>query len=478
MKQNKIENLTTAVFDNLFQSHDGSGKIFDLLHLRLREFLLNTQCECNYYERSGLNSFKLSGITLKIGNLLDQIVNDNTSRSCIVFGNSCSGKTSSLSKYFYQKGLKMPTDTIVIHINCVNFDDNTLLTVLLERLDEYFPMHRKLFSGHQKISILKERLIGISKCGYLVIFVLENCETIISDSLNINHFNSNSSFHSVRQFALYTLVDIMHSPEINLILILSTSMFDLPSFFEKRVKSRMSQRRIIMEELSNEIKEFNIGYFTSELSELLNIDVCENTNHFLRKAIETYNKSINELISFIFADDSSRHFTDSLECLVESGLTKLDLLLIIAYKFLLITPQSSNKEMLEIFNIEEKDLDIIKGFRCEFRSITQGDLSFEYILQKKFEDLSIIQHTILAGSIRIINSGLEIITFRKIFQEINKLKLHNYLQKNVSGINFEHSEDSYKLSFLLLVKEGIIEPISNYDGFPHRTLFTLKLLTN
>ncbi|KAH8740950.1 hypothetical protein FG386_002496 [Cryptosporidium ryanae] len=423
MKQKEIESYIEDVFDNLFRSHKGSDGIFYLLHSRLREFLLNSQSECHFYNKSELSSLKLSRLYSKFGIILDQILDDNTSRSCIVFGNSCSGKTCSLSKYFHQiEGSKAFTEAIIVHINCINFDDNMLLTTLLERLDEYFPMHRKLFSGHQKISILKEKLIDISKCGYSIIFVLENCETIISDSLNINHFNSNSSVYSVRQFALYTLVDIMHSPEINLILILSTSMFDLPNFLEKRVKSRMSQRRIIMEELSTEMKRFNIMDFIRDLSELLHLNDNETKNQSLRKSIKRHNELINELFSFILLDNNSKYFNKNLEYLIESGLTKLDLLLIITYKFLLITPQSSNKEMLEIFNIGDKDLDIIKVSRNEFQSNIQGDASFEFILHKKFEDLSIIQHTILAGSIKIINSGLEIITFRKIIQEINKLK--------------------------------------------------------
>lgn len=403
-------------------------------------------------------SHKKLAIPNQLEDILDQIIINSTSRSCILIGKPCTGKTKLIYSYFNKKKVEnISNDLIIIHLNCLNYDDNTLLSVLLERINEQFPMHRRLFSGHQKISILKEKLLGLSKCGYTIVFVLDNCETIIIGASNISHFNSNVTGYSSRQYALYTLVDIMHSPEINLVLILSTSMLDLPDFFEKRVKSRMSQRRILLEELMNSKKQDKVKNILYKAEELLKIDKIS-ISEIEQLDIDSYNDSVSILFSYLLDEnEDSKEIVKYWEFLVDFEMES-EILSNFLYQFLLITPLCSIKEFMKLFSINKKG---IQKIRKEFWSLNQGIKVQEYMKLRRFESLSVIQHTILVALIKLISLGVKNITLKKIICELNSLKNHISVQSNLSGLKLDHTEESYKLSFLMMVKMGIIEPAYN-----------------
>ncbi|OII71729.1 origin recognition complex 4 like AAA+ ATPase [Cryptosporidium ubiquitum] len=407
-------------------------------------------------------SHNYSAVPNQLENILDQIVINSTSRSCILIGKPCTGKTKLIYSYFNKKKTEnISNELIIIHLNCLNYDDNTLLSALLERINEQFPMHRKLFSGHQKISILKEKLLGLSKCGYTIVLVLDNCEPIIVGSSNASHLNSNITGYSSRQFALYTLVDIMHSSEINLILILSTSMFDLPDFFEKRVKSRMSQRRILLEELVNFKKQDKVRNALLKAEELLKIDK-KSISEIEELNVDSYNDSVTSLFSYLLDENKeSREILKYWEFLVDFEMES-EILSNLLYQFLLLTPFCSIKEFMKIFSISNKKN--IQKTRNEFRLLKQGVKVQECMKLRRFESLSIIQHTILVAIIKLISMGIKNITFKKIIYELNSLKNHISVQSNLSGLNLNHTEESYKSSFLMMVKMGVIEPAYNIKG--------------
>lgn len=410
-------------------------------------------------------------IPVEIEKIFDQIVINSKSRSCIIMGKPCTGKTKLISSYFQKKKTgSIPNELIVIHINCLNYDDNTLLSILLERINEQFPMHRRLFSGHQKISILKEKLFGLSKCGYTIVFILDNCEPVVIGTSNDTQPNSNIIGHSSRQFALYTLVDIMHSPEINLVLILSTSMFDLPDFFEKRVKSRMSQRRIILEELINPKGENKIKNMIFKASELLKIDkkLFPDTE-CLR--IDSYNDSISNLFNHLIDENKqSMGIMNAWEFLFDFEMEN-EVLSNFLYQFLLVTPQCNIKEFTKIFLFEYKKGNIQRN-KSEFQLLSQGIKVQECIRLKRFESLSVIQHTILVAFIKLITLGTKNITFKKIANEITSLRNYISVQSSLSGLNLDHTEESYNSSFLMLVKMGIIEPAYVKTGVSYHSMST------
>lgn len=405
----------------------------------------------------------------EIETIFDQIVINSKSRSCILMGKPCTGKTRLISSYFQKKKTEcIPNELIVIHINCLNYDDNTLLSILLERINEQFPMHRKLFSGHQKISILKEKLLGLSKCGYTIVLALDNCEQIVIGTSNDTQPNSNITGNPSRQFALYTLVDIMHSPEINLVLILSTSMFDLPDFFEKRVKSRMSQRRILLEELISPKKEVKNIIFKA--SEFLKINKkCFPDTECLN--IDLYNDSISNLFNHLIdGDKESVGIMKTWEFLIDFEMEN-EVLSNFLYQFLLITPQCNIKEFTKIFLFEYKK-NYVQRNKNELQLLSQGIKIQDCIRLRRFESLSVIQHTILVALIKLITQGIKNITFKKIVNEINSLRTYISVQSNLSGLNLDHTEESYNSSFLMLVKMGIIEPAYIKTGISYHSMST------
>ncbi|KAF7457870.1 origin recognition complex subunit 4 [Cryptosporidium felis] len=420
----------------------------------IRDYLLSTKEKININKHTSVRLQGNPSLPIELEKILDQIVIENTSRSCILIGKPCSGKTNLLASYFNKKkSEKLKNEFIIVHINCMNYDDNTLLSVLLERINEYFPMHRRLFSGHQKISILKEKLLGLSRCGYKVVFILENCEPIVIGTSNTSNINLNFTGFTTRQFALYTLVDVMHSHEINLVLILTTSIYDLSDFFEKRLKSRMSQRRILMEDICIVNKEDKIKYFLDEAINLFRIEKTTLNNSDECQLIDSYNKSIEHLFSYI-KNKELGDILRSWEFCFEFEMVN-ELLSNIAFQLLLITPQSSFKDFSKVISNIYKKSTFRKN---DFNPIPQGVKSHNCIRIKRFEELSILQHTILVAIIKLVTLGSKNITFKKIMNEINSLRNHISIKSNLSGLNLEHSEESYKMSFMMLVKMGIIEP--------------------
>ncbi|KAJ1610963.1 origin recognition complex 4 orc4p-like AAA+ ATPase [Cryptosporidium canis] len=467
----KFDKYIRDVYENIFSDRNGSCKLLTLLQLQIRTNL------SYLHEYSQLEELKITKPhnntvpPIEMESALDQIVINSNSRSCIIMGKPCSGKTKLLTSYFQKKKAQnILNDLIIIHINCLNYDDNTLLSTLLDRINEQFPMHRRLFSGHQKISILKEKLIGLSKCGYTVVFALDNCEPIVIGASSDAQPNSNTFGNHSRQFALYTLVDIMHSPEINLVLLLSTSMFDLPDFFEKRVKSRMSQRRILLEEIVGPKKEERVKNVILKISEILRIDKKSlPESEYLD--VDSYNESISNLFNFLVDDNKeSKEILKPLEFLVDFDMEN-EILSSILYQFLLVTPQCSIKEFSKFFLFEHKK-NGNQRVKDEFRSIKQGIRVHDSIKLKRFESLSIIQHTILIALIKLITIGTKNITFKKIIREINSLKNHISVQSNLSGFNLDYTEESYNSSFLMMVKMGIIEPVYIKTNVSHSTITT------
>ncbi|KAL5369948.1 origin recognition complex 4 orc4p-like AAA+ ATPase [Cryptosporidium parvum] len=454
----KLEKYINDVYEHLFCGKNYSYKLLSVLQGQIRTYLLNLHENLTEEHQVSRCDNSLV-IPNQLENIFDQIMINSTSRSCILIGKPCAGKTKLLSSYFNKKKSEnVSNELIIIHLNCLNYDDNTLLSALLERINEYFPMHRRLFSGHQKISILKEKLSGLSKCGYTIVFALDNCEPIIIGASNISYFNSNTAGFSSRQYALYTLVDIMHSSEINLVLILSTSMFDLPDFFEKRVKSRMSQRRILLEELQNTKKQDRVKSIINKAAKVLKIDK-RLVSEIDQLSIDSYNDSIDSLFSYL-ADENkeSREVIRSWEFLVDFEMED-EVLSNLLYKFLLVSPQCNIKEFMKIFSASNKKK--LSKNRNEFGLLNQGIKVQECLKLKRFESLSIIQHTILVALIKLITLGVTNITFKKIINELHSLKNYISVQSNLSGLRLDHAEESYQLSFLMLVKMGIIEPVYN-----------------
>ncbi|KAL7068383.1 hypothetical protein ACR3K2_12380 [Cryptosporidium serpentis] len=456
------------VLNNLLQRvENGSVPLLQLLHEKLRKQLYISQGDMLPELVEKYKLLSTQDITNdEIETELNEIFDGNCSRSCLVLGRPCVGKTYALSSYLAKKKLKvLDSLLIVIRVNCIHYDDDCLLYTILQRLNEYFPTQKKMFSGHQKNFVLKEKLVDISKCGYTVVFILENSESMIFGNSNTENLSVNFVGQSMRQMALYTLADIMHSSDVNLILILTSSMLDMPDYFEKRVKSRLSQRRILVESFHNYNERYKLDSTLKSIEQLLFLDHSnkhENKNILSLKNI--YNESIRQLFAAFYSNTSLEYdnilkkWKFSLNC----DLDPSSIIVRFANAFLSITPGDSVisqvQNICNTFYLQEA-IELFQPVSHYSNSNnTFNFMSQESVKIKLMEELCIVEHILLIGIVKLINNESSVKTFNSLMDEVNIMKTY-LLSSECSAVafNFDISKNSYRTSFLRLLNLGILE---------------------
>lgn len=172
-------------------------------------------------------------------NIMQNTVRDNEGTSTVLIGPKSCGKTTLINQCITKLNNLYPDQFFVIRLNSfIHNDDISAIREIATQLNGFLKSHgHSLNIESRQINNAFKQVLGIleSDVGVSFIFIIDNLEDFTTGN---------------KQVLLYNLLDITTNSKLVCVIGTSTK-FTTRELLEKRVRSRFSQRLIIMNKISN-----------------------------------------------------------------------------------------------------------------------------------------------------------------------------------------------------------------------------------
>lgn len=238
-------------------------------------------------------------------NLLENTIQDGEGNSALLIGPRGSGKTSLINKCFQHLNKRYENDYLVIRLNSIiHKDDASAVREIASQLSKVFGDNEWDFNvevRHMSTTLrnilkmldtngLSEEQMDSSDNGNMsIIFVIDDLETFTKGS---------------KQTLLYNLFELTQTSKIPICIVGTSTKFTTRELLEKRVRSRFSQRLIVLNKF-NTLDEFGVNCINNlkltdqEINSMVNKNYGHLWNQYLSYLLTT-NSNLMKMIMLNF----------------------------------------------------------------------------------------------------------------------------------------------------------------------------------